>query len=138
MMAGGAWSPIMRQLLLSLAMTSLAAGALAADVTGRWDILISTPEGPVRGLASLKQADGEVTGWVGKPERDGWVGSGEHGPIPVTGAFKKGKLVLKTLPEPEQAPPFDEVVLSIKGDTMTGVLDRGARGRDGIKLVRSR
>jgi len=128
-----------RQLLLSLcAMAPLAATAPAADVTGRWDILISTAEGPIRGLASLKQAGDEVTGWVGRPARDGWVGPSENDPIPVSGTLKNGKLVMKTRPQPGRTVAFDEVELSIKGDTMSGVLEREPHGRSTIKLVRSK
>jgi hypothetical protein len=124
------------RLLLSLcAMAPLAAAALAADVTGRWDILISTAEGPIRGLASLKQAGDEVTGWVGRPERDGWVGDDA---IPISGTLKKGKLVMKTRPQPGQTVAFDEVELSLKGDTMSGALESGPHRKSTIKFVRSR
>jgi hypothetical protein len=128
-----------RHLLLSLcAMAPLTDAARAADVAGRWEILISTAEGPIRGLASLKQADDKVTGWVGNPARDGWVGPSEKDPIQVSGTLKKGKLVLKTRPRPGQAAAFDEVELSIKGDTMLGVLERGSHLKGTIKLVRSK
>jgi hypothetical protein len=126
-------------LLLSLGVAaSLAATALAADVAGRWDILISTAEGPIRGLASFKQAGDEVTGWVGRPARDGWVGPSENDPIPITGTLKNGKLAIKTRPQPGQTVAFDEVELSIKGDTMSGTLEPGPHGKRTIKFVRSR
>jgi hypothetical protein len=119
-----------RHLLLSLCgMELLAATALAADVAGRWEVLISTAEGPIRGVVSLKQAGDEVTGWVGRPAQDGWVGPSENDPIRLSGTVKKGKLVLKTRPQPGQTVAFDEVELSIKGDTMSGALERGSHGK---------
>ena len=129
-----------RYLLLSLcAIAPLATTAAAAGVDGRWDVLISTAEGPVRALVSLEQADHEVTGWIGRTVRDGWVEGGEDDPpIPISGTLKKGRLLLKTRPPVGQAALFDEVLLSIKGDTMSGVLDRGPHAKDPIKLVRSR
>ena len=128
-----------RHLLLTLcAMAPLAATALAADVAGRWDVLISTTEGPIRGVASLKQAGDDVTGWVGRPARDGWIGPSENDPVPISGTFKKGKLVLKTRPQPGWTVAFDEVELSIKGDTMSGAFERGSHGKGTIKFVRSK
>jgi hypothetical protein len=119
-----------RRLLLSLCvMAPLAATALAADVAGRWAVSISTAEGSISGLASLKQARGEVTGWIGPSEND---------PIPITGTFKKSKLVMKTRPQPGRTVAFDEVELSIKGDTMSGAFERGSHGKGTIKFVRSK
>jgi hypothetical protein len=126
-----------RDVLLGLcAMASLASTARSADVSGRWAILVSTADGPIRGVASLKQSGGEVTGWVGRPTRDGWVGPSEDGPIPVSGKFRKGQLVMKTRPKPGQIVAFDEVSLWIKGDTMWGAFERGSHGKGTIRFVR--
>lgn len=122
--------------LFVCAMAQMASRALAADVAGRWEILISTAEGPIRGVASLKQAGDEVTGWVGRPARDGWAGPSEDDPIPISGKLKKGKLVMKTRPRPGRTVAFDEVVLSIKGRTMSGAFERGSHGKGTIEFVR--
>jgi hypothetical protein len=119
-----------RRLLLSLVvMMPLAAPARAADVAGRWNVTISTAEGTINGLASLKQDGDQVTGWVGQSESD---------PITITGTFKNGKLVIKTFPRPGRTVAFDEVELSIDGDTMSGVIEQGSHGKSSIKFVRSK
>ncbi len=119
-----------RRLLVSLSLIApLAATTLAADVAGRWRITISTAEGTITGLASLKQTGDAVTGWVGPSEND---------PIPITGTFEKGKLVMKTSPQPGRTVAFDEVELSIDGDTMSGTIERGSHGKGTIRFVRSK
>lgn len=119
-----------RRLLLSLfLMAPLAATTLAADVAGKWRVTISTAEGTINGLASLKQTGDAVTGWVGPSEND---------PIPVAGTFKKGKLVMKTSPQPGRTVAFDEVELSIDGDTMAGAIKQGSHGKGTIKFVKSK
>ncbi len=119
-----------RRLLLSLLLTTaLAAMTLAANVAGRWTVTISTAEGTIIGLAALKQTGDNVTGWVGPSEND---------PIPITGTFKNGKLVMKTLPQPGRTVAFDEVELSIDGDTMSGDIKEGSHGKGTIKFMRSK
>ena len=119
-----------RRLLLSVVvMAPLAATALAADVAGRWNVSISTAEGTITGLASLRQTGDKVTGWVGPSEND---------PIPITGTFEKGKLVMKTSPQPGRTVAFNEVELSIDGDTMSGAIANGSHGKGSIKFVRSK
>jgi hypothetical protein len=119
-----------RGLLLSLfLMAPLAASTFAADVAGKWRVTISTAEGTITGLASLKQSGEAVSGWVGPSEND---------PIPITGTFKKGKLLMKTSPQPGRTVAFDEVELSIDGDTMSGTIEQGSHGKGTIKFVRSK
>ncbi len=120
---------IQRKLLTNLAVAALAVSALAAEVAGKWSVTIATAEGTITGLASLKQTGGEITGWVGPSEKD---------PIPVTGKFKKDKLVLKTHPQPGRTVAFDEVELAIDGDTMSGAIERGSHGKGTIRFVRSK
>jgi hypothetical protein len=119
-----------RPLLLSFVMMMLlAASAPAADVAGKWKVAFSTAEGTITGLASLKQTGDQVTGWVGRSEND---------PIPITGTIKKGKLLMKTSPQPGRTMAFDEVELSIDGDTMSGAIEDGSHGKGSIKFVRSK
>ncbi len=119
-----------RRLLLSLfLMAPWAAASPAAEVAGRWRVTISTAEGTITGLASLKQSGDTVTGWVGPSEND---------PIPISGTFKKGKLVMKTSPQPGRTVAFDEVELSIDGDTMSGAIEHGSHGKGTIRFVRSK
>lgn len=118
-----------RTLLTVFVLALMANTSVAADVAGRWSITITTAEGTINGLGSLKQTGNEVTGWVGPSEND---------PIPVRGEFKKGKLILRTLPQPGRTVAFDEVVLTIEHDTMSGTIEHGSHGKGTIKFVRSK
>ena len=119
-----------RRLFLSFFMMALlAVECVTADIAGRWDVTISTAEGTINGLASLKQTGDEVTGWVGP---------GENDPIPITGTLIKGKLVMKTHPQPGRTVAFDEVELSVKGDTMSGIFEHGSHGKGTITFLRSK
>jgi len=118
-----------RALLSILLLAPLAAAAQTADVTGRWRVTISTGAGTINGLASLKQTGDVVTGWVGPSEDD---------PIPVTGTIKKGKLTLKTSPQPGRTVAFDKVDLTVDGDTIAGAIEHGSHGKGTIKFARSK
>jgi hypothetical protein len=118
-----------RMLLSAFGLVLMAITAVAADVAGSWHITITTAEGTINGLGTLKQTGDEVTGWVGPSEND---------PITVSGKFKEGKLILKTLPEPGRTVAFDEVVLTIDRDTMSGAIEHGSHGKGTIKFVRSK
>jgi hypothetical protein len=118
-----------RMLLIVFGLALMAVTALAADVAGRWSITITTSEGTINGLGSLKQTGDEVTGWVGPSEDQ---------PIPVNGKFREGKLILKTLPQAGRTVAFDEVVLTIDRDTMSGTIEHGSHGKGTIKFVRSK
>jgi hypothetical protein len=99
------------------------------DITGNWQVTISVSEGTVTGKASLSQR-GEMV--------SGWVGPGENDPIPVTGTLNKGKLVLKTLPQPGRTVAFDIVELKIVADSMYGVVENGSHGKGSIKFTRTK
>lgn len=106
------------------------APALAADVAGEWRVTISTPDGTITGLASLKQTGDAVTGWVGPSKDD---------PIPIEGTLKKKRLTLKTLPQPGRTVAFDKCYLTVSGDKMTGTIERnGSTAKGTIEFVRSR
>jgi len=116
-------------LLSVFGLALMAITAAAADVAGRWRITITTAEGIINGVGSLKQTGDEVTGWVGPSEND---------PIQVSGKFKEGKLILKTLPQAGRTVAFDEVVLTIDGNTMSGTIEHGSHSKSTIKFVRSK
>lgn len=103
-----------RVLLLSSLLLASSALAWAADVTGSWQVTISTSSGTMTGKASLKQTGDTVTGWVGP---------GEYDPIPVTGTVTARKLVIKTHPQPGRNVAFDECELTINDDKMLGTID---------------
>ena len=103
--------------------------AAKVDVTGNWQITISVAEGTILGKGSLSQIGDVVTGWVGPSEND---------TIPITGMFRKDKLIIKTLPQPGRTVAFDEVELQINGDTMFGAIENGSHGKGTIKFIRSK
>ncbi len=116
-------------LVLVTSLSFVATPTRAADVTGRWRVTISTADGKIQGLASLKQAGDTVKGWVGPSETD---------PIPISGKFKKGRLLMKTFPQPGRDVAFDEVELSVHGDTMSGDIADGSHGKGTIEFKRSK
>ncbi|HLX90443.1 MAG TPA: hypothetical protein VKR32_02095, partial [Puia sp.] len=97
------------------------------NVTGNWQVIISVAEGTIAGKGSLSQTGEVVTGWVGPSEND---------PIPITGKFKNGKLIIKTLPQQGRTVAFDEVELKVDADTMYGVIENGSHGKGTIKFMR--
>lgn len=97
------------------------------NVTGNWQVTISVSEGTIIGKGSLSQSGEIVTGWVGPSEND---------PIAVTGMFKDGKLIIKTLPQPGRTVAFDKVELKVEADTMYGAIENGSHGQGTIKFTR--
>lgn len=61
---------MLRRLFLSLFLLLAVGSALAADITGRWDVTISYPEGRIVGVASFTQKGHVVPGWSGPSESD--------------------------------------------------------------------
>jgi hypothetical protein len=104
-------------------------GSAKVDVTGNWQITISVAEGTIMGKGSLSQTGDVVTGWVGPNEND---------PISITGMFKKGKLIIKTLPQPGRTVAFDQLELTVSVDTLSGAIENGSRGKGSIKFIRSK
>ncbi len=127
---------VLFKLLLILATISVnnscnaqrSAGA-KVDVTGNWQVTISVADGTIIGKGSLSQNGDVVTGWVGPSEND---------PISITGMFKKGKLIIKTLPQPGRTVAFDKVELRVNVDTMSGPIENGSHGKGTIKFIRSK
>ena len=101
-------------LLSVLVLAPLAAPSWAADVTGKWRVMITTADGVISGKASLNQTSEKVTGWVGPDEND---------PIPVDGTIKGDKLTLKTHPQPGRTVAFDRCDLTVSSDKMAGTID---------------
>ena len=112
-------------LMSVLLLTPLAAQARAADVTGTWQVNISTSSGKIYGKASLRQTGDQVKGWVGPDEND---------PIPITGILKGNQLTIKTSPQEGRTVAFDRCDVTVGGDKMAGTIDRD-KGK--IEFVRS-
>ena len=103
--------------------------AAKVDVTGKWEITISVADGTITGKGSLSQIGDVVTGWVGPTEND---------TIPVTGMFKKDKLIIKTVPQPGRTVAFDKVELTVNIDSLSGAIENGSHGKGTIKFLRSK
>lgn len=78
---------MLRPLFLSFFLLPSVGSALAADITGRWDVTISTPEGHIVGVRSFTQKGQVVTGWSGPSQSD---------PIPISIALHKHRLTIWT------------------------------------------
>jgi hypothetical protein len=114
------------RLLLSLLFFALSAARTgAADVTGSWQVKISTPGGAITGKASFKQTGDAVEGWVGPSEDD---------PIPITGTLEGNNLTIKTLPQPGRTVAFDKCEVTVNGQKMVGTIDTD---KGTIEFVRS-
>jgi len=114
------------RLLLSMLLFALSVAPIrAADVTGTWQVTISTPDGAITGKASFRQTGHEVAGWVGPSEDD---------PIPITGTLKGNKLTIKTSPQPGRRVAFDKCDVTVNGDKMVGTIDTD---KGTIELVKS-
>ncbi len=105
----------------------LPAVAKAADVTGKWDVTITTADGKITGEASLKQTGDKVTGQIG-PSGDAT--------IPVEGVLAADKLTLKTHPQPGRTAAFDSCQLTLGDEKMTGTIQGGDLGKGTIEFVR--
>jgi hypothetical protein len=111
---------------LSIFLLLSAASALAADITGRWDVTISTAEGRIVGAASFTQNGQVVTGRLGASESD---------PIPISTALHKHRLTIWTDPEIGRNVAFARCDVKVGKDTMTGKIefDKGT-----IEFVRAK
>ena len=108
---------MLRNLFLSVGLffTLCAPSALAADITGRWDVkIISKSAGELHGAAGFTQNGKQVTGWLGPSESD---------PIPITLDLKGNKLKIWTHPQPGRNVVFATCDVTIHGDKMNGTID---------------
>ena len=103
-----------RLVSLSLFLLLSAASAMAADITGRWNVKITTPEEEIVGVASFTQTGDQVTGWLGPSEQD---------PISITMSLKGNKLTIWTHPEPGRNVAFARCDVTVDQDRMSGVID---------------
>jgi hypothetical protein len=104
--------PLLGALLL------LSTAALAADITGNWEVTIShtAPDGTLdkdTGIASLQQKGDVVTGSVGPDET-------RLTPI-SEGTVKDNKIIIKLSPRPERTMTFE---LTLIGEKLIGIVTR--------------
>ena len=119
-----------RLVMIALVMLCLSAATIATDVTGHWDVTITTAEGKISGEASMKQTGDTVTGQIG-PRGDAT--------IPIEGVLAAHKLTLKTHPQPGRTAAFDSCELIVGGDDkMAGTIQGGHAGKGPIEFVRKK
>ncbi len=111
---------MLRNLLLSvgaglLFFASSIPSALAADITGKWNVkIISATEGELNGVAGFTQKGKNVTGWLGPSESD---------PIRITLELKGNKLTIWTHPQPGRTVAFARCDVTVDGEKMSGTID---------------
>jgi hypothetical protein len=113
--------------IVAFLMLCLSAAAAATDVTGNWDVTITTADGKMTGEASLKQTGDKVTGQIG-PSGDAT--------IPIEGVLAAHKLTLKTHPQPGRTSAFDSCELTVGDGKMAGTIQGGDAGKGTIEFVR--
>ena len=107
-----------RALCLAGLLLAVSSGALAADVTGTWQVTmtITREDGSSQkdtGIALLKQTGDSITGSMGQDET-------RQNPI-TEAVIKDNKITLKVSPRPDRTMTFD---LTIDGDKMVGTVER--------------
>ena len=113
-------------LVLTVIGQARVAHAQKVDVTGAWDVTITTPDGSVSGLAILSQDGEKVTGMIGPAETD---------MMPAEGAVDGNTLTLLTRPRAGRTAAFAKCELVVTRDRMTGTID-GDKGT--IELIRKK
>ena len=98
----------------SLSLMLCTAPALAADIAGRWNVKIVTPEREIVGVASFTQTGDQVGGWLGPSEDQ---------PIPITMSLKGNKLTIWTHPQPGRNVAFARCDVTVAKGRMDGVID---------------
>ena len=107
-----------RALFLAGLLLAVSSGALAADVTGTWQVTITTTgqDGSPQkdtGIALLKQTGDSITGSMGQD-------AARQNPISEA-IIKDDKVILKVSPRPDRTMTFD---LTVNGDKMVGTVER--------------
>ena len=99
---------------LLLAVVGQAAQALIVDVTGAWDLTITTPDGSVSGLAILSQDGTKITGMMGAAVTD---------MFPVEGTWDGDRLTILARPRKGRTTAFAKCELTGTRERMTGTID---------------
>lgn len=114
-------------MIAAVVMFCLSAAAEAVDVTGIWDVTITTADAKMTGEASLKQSGDKVTGRIG-PAGDVT--------IPIEGVFAAHRLTLRTRPQTGRTVAFDSCELTVSDQKMAGTIQGGDAGKGTIEFVR--
>lgn len=101
-------------LLLAVVGQMHAAQAQKVDVTGAWDVTITTPDGSVSGLAILSQDGTKITGMIGPAVTD---------MFPAEGTWDGDKLTILARPRKGRTTAFAKCELTGTRERMTGTID---------------
>jgi hypothetical protein len=112
--------------VLLLAVIGQAQGVQAPpiDVTGAWDVTITTPNGSMSGLAILSQDGTTITGMIGPAVTD---------MFPVEGSWDGDKLTILARPRKGRSTAFAKCELTSTQEQLTGTIDTN---KGTIKLIR--
>jgi hypothetical protein len=110
-------------------MLCVSAPTEAADVSGNWEVTITTADGTITGTAVLKQTGDKVTGEIG-PRADAT--------IPIQGVLTESKLILKTNPRPGRTAAFETCDLTVGDEKMVGTIHGGDAGTGTIEVQRAK
>ena len=121
-----------RALFLAGLLLAVSSGALAADVTGTWQVTITitgqdgSPQKDT-GIALLKQTGNSITGSMGQDAT-------RQNPI-TEAVIKDNKITLKVSPRPDRTTTFE---LTIDGNKMAGTAERTGDPRKAtVEFVKS-
>jgi hypothetical protein len=101
-------------LLLAPVGQMLAAQAQQVDVTGAWDVTITTTDGSVSGLAILSQDGTRITGMIGAAITD---------MFPAEGTWDRDKLTILARPRKGRTTAFAKCELTGTRERLTGTID---------------
>jgi hypothetical protein len=110
--------------LAVLGSSGLVGQSQKVDVTGAWDVTITTRGSSVPGLAILSQDGSKVTGMIGPALTD---------MMPADGTMEGDRLTLLTRPRRGRTAAFAKCEATVTGDRMTGTIDTD---KGTIELVR--
>jgi len=120
-----------RALLFAALLLAVSSAAFAADLTGTWQVTITSTgqDGATQtdtGTATLKQTGNSITGSLG-PD------AARQNPI-TEGTIKDNKVILKWSPRPDRTVTFE---MTLEGNKMTGTAERTGDPRKGtVELVK--
>ena len=107
-------TPVLTVALLLAVLGQMQAQAQTVDVTGAWDVTITTPNGSVSGLAILSQDGTKIVGMLGPAVTD---------MFPVEGTWEGDKLTILARPRKGRTTAFAKCELTGTRERLNGTID---------------
>lgn len=101
----------------------------ADDVSGAWQVTITTAAGKISGRASLEQVGDKVTGSIGPSE---------DATIRLEGVPSADKLTLKTYPRAGRTAAFETCTVTVGDEKLVGTVEGGDVGKGSIEFERDK